>query len=135
MIGEKLNGDDNDNIVVSGVMYAQGDSARLDAAPGHGELIVNSKSSFDTYDVTQEGIVHAEIYQKDARLVPTEIPDESDVNHVNKKRKLDIQKQFKGITKAHRHSHLIAKEIAKVGEAIANHYGMPMDIEYCLPYT
>ena len=59
MIGEKLNGDNADHVVVSGVMYADSCSVRIDAAPGHGELIVNSKAPFDTYDVTQEGLVHA----------------------------------------------------------------------------
>ena len=55
MIGEKLEGDDANHIVVSGVMYADMNTVRIDAAPGHGELIVNSKAPFDTYDVTQAG--------------------------------------------------------------------------------
>ena len=112
MIGEKLNGLDKDNIVVSGVMYAHNNSARIDAAPGHGELIVNSKAAFDTYDVTQDGLVHAEIYQKDARLVPAEIPDESDPNHINKKRKLVFKDNPREVKAAPSFSPLIAKEIA-----------------------
>ena len=130
MIGEKLNGNDKDNIVVSGVMYAHSNYARIDAAPGHGELIVNSKAPFDTYDVTQEDLVHSEIYQKDSRLIPTEIPDESDVNHVNKKRKLVFRENPRQLKGAPSFSSRIAKEIAKVGEKIAIHYDMPMDIEF-----
>jgi len=39
MIGEKVNGEDENEIVISGVMYAYENEVRIDAAPGHGELL------------------------------------------------------------------------------------------------
>ena len=125
MIGEKLEGDDANHIVVSGVMYADMNTVRIDAAPGHGELIVNSKAPFDTYDVTQAGLVHAEIHQKNVRLVPSEITVDNE-----KKRKLIFKDNPKKLQASSSVAPAIAKEIAQVGRSIAAHYGMPMDIEF-----
>ncbi len=128
MIGEKLNGfDDPKQRVISGVMYAkQSGITRLDAAFGHGEIIVNSKAPFDTFEVTDDDIVHAAIHQKKSRLVPTEI--KNDNNDVE--RKLIFKENPKKLQEAPSVTPEVAAEIAHVGRHIANHYGMPMDIEW-----
>ena len=72
MIGEPLNGfKDEGRIIRSGVMYTDEGITRIQVAPGHGELIVNSKGSFDTFSVTREDMVYTEITHKSFRLVPT----------------------------------------------------------------
>jgi hypothetical protein len=129
MIGEELNGNDIEKIVVSGVMYANQHNQRLDVAPGNGELVVNSKAAFDTYEVTPEGLVHMEIYKKNERLVPVEIHDQCD-SLGTKKRKLVFIHNPPAIQNQPSISPLIAKEIAEVGTAISSHYNMPMDVEF-----
>ncbi len=128
MIGEKLNGFDNpQQRVISGVMYAKRDGiTRLDAAFGHGEIIVNSKAPFDTFEVTNDDIVHAAIHHKKARLVPTEVKDENNQTA----RKLIFKENPKKLQKISSVTPEIALEIAHVGRQIASHYNMPMDIEW-----
>lgn len=122
MVGEKLNGNDSNQIIISGVMYAKDNMTRIEVAPGHGELIVNSKAPFDTYDVTAEQIVHAEIRKKEVRLVPVE--------QRNSRRKLIFKNNSKKIQEMPSLAPAIAKEIGGIGQKIAAHYGMPMDIEF-----
>lgn len=122
MIGERINSDDPNQIVVSGVMYAKDKMTRIEAAPGHGELIVNSKAPFDTYDVTAEQIVHSEICKKQKRLIPIELQ--------NGRRKLVFKDNPKDLQANPSLPLAIAKEIANIGQAIATHYGLSMDIEF-----
>ncbi|MEY4463267.1 MAG: Pyruvate phosphate dikinase, AMP/ATP-binding domain [Pseudomonadota bacterium] len=42
----------------------------MQAAPGHGEYVVNSKGRVDNYYVSPEGILYSEVRQKDFRLQP-----------------------------------------------------------------
>lgn len=130
MIGEELNGENDNKIVVSGVMYANGAITRIDAAPGHGELIVNSKAPFDTYNVTQQGLVHAEINHKNSRLVPVEVIDLDGDENPTLKRKL-VFKENPAVLKGNPSlSPDVALAIARIGRIIAKHYDMPMDIEF-----
>lgn len=127
MIGEKVNGaDDLNQIVASGVMYAKTQGiTRLDIAPGHGEIIVNSKALFDTYEVTQNNMVHAAIHHKTARLVPAEIKDEKGFFS----RQLIFKDNPKKTQTTPTISSETAAEIARIGRKIAEHYGRDMDIE------
>jgi len=127
MIGEKLNGfDDPAKVVISGVMYAKPNGiTRLDVAPGHGEIIVNSKEHFDTIEVTPDNIVHPEIHYKATRLVPTEVKDEKGTVT----RKLIFKENPKKLRSAPSIMPGIALACAEIGRIIAEHYGMDMDIE------
>ncbi|MFI4919390.1 MAG: PEP/pyruvate-binding domain-containing protein [Legionellales bacterium] len=54
MIGEPLHGAKySHDVVRSGVMYTDDGITRIQVAPGHGELVVNSKGLFDTYSITR----------------------------------------------------------------------------------
>lgn len=123
MIGEQLNGNDDDKIVVSGVIYAKETMTRIEAALGQGELIVNSKAPFDTFDVTEDNIVHPQIYHKTLRLVPTE----DNKTHARKLVFKENPKQLRGEPSFPLN---IARAIAEVGNKVAEHYGIPMDIEF-----
>ncbi|MGX6960830.1 MAG: PEP/pyruvate-binding domain-containing protein [Rickettsia endosymbiont of Pentastiridius leporinus] len=59
-----------DGNVYSGVLYSNDGSTRIQAAPGHGEYVVNSKGRVDNYYVSSEDIVYSEIRPKDFRLKP-----------------------------------------------------------------
>lgn len=127
MIGEPINGVQNSTlnpnlIPRSGVMYTGKAGCRIQTAPGHGELIVNSKGAFDTYYVTRENVVHAQISpNKQIRLIP-------------------FQDKQKRILKSERNSRLLkespsisthtAVAIAEIGRSIEAHYGIPMDVEF-----
>lgn len=65
MIREGLDGSES---VSSGVVYTAGGSTRMQAAPGHGEYVVNSKGKVDNYYISSEGVVYSEIANKDFRL-------------------------------------------------------------------
>ncbi len=135
MVGEKLGGEaDADKIIISGVMYTNDSFIRIQVAPGHGELIVNSKSTFDTYDVTKHGVVHAAIYDKQSRLVPDEIKFEEP--NGTRKRKLILKDNPRKLQKKSSLPKDIVREIAKVGRKIRAHYKIPMDIEFVFePHT
>lgn len=129
MIGEKLNQNNRNDIVISGVMYANRDHVSLDVAPGFGELIVNSKGAFDTYEMnTATGIVHAQIHQKDERMVPVETEELNEIG--SKKRKLIFKDNPNDVKTQPSLTQIDAKAIMELGKEIADHYEMPMDIEF-----
>ncbi len=129
MIGEPMNGLQNaaqhPNLVPrSGVMYTGNAGCRIQVAPGHGELIVNSKGAFDTYFVTCENVVHAQISpNKQFRLIPFQ-------DNINKKRILKNEKNSKFLKESPALSTSVAVAIAEIGRNIEEHYGIPMDIEF-----
>ena len=111
--------------VISGVMYTSDSGARIQLAPGHGELVVNSQAPFDTFFVTREDVVHAEINRKPIRLVPSVSQDKS-----TKKTTLIRQNNPKELRDEPAISNFVALKIAKAGRLIEEHYGMPMDVEF-----
>jgi len=113
-------------LVISGVMYADEHMTKIDAAPGHGELIVNSKARFDTFHVTESGIVYPEIHHKNTRLVPAEVK----MSDGSIKRQLLFTDNPKTLQSQPSLPTKIAKEIADIGQQIKSHYGMSMDIEF-----
>ncbi len=66
---QKMIRETKNNAVISGVIYSDNGSTRIQAAPGHGELIVNSKGNFDNYYITTENMIYADLRTKDKRLV------------------------------------------------------------------
>lgn len=126
MIGEPLLGEKNSNAVIrSGVMYTGEAGTRIQLAPGHGELIVNSKAPFDTFFVSREQVVYAEIYRKTHRLVPVEVKKGNKTE-----RKLELHNNPTELQNSPAVSTQVAQAIAKVGHLIEQHYGMPMDVEF-----
>lgn len=108
-------------IVCSGVMYANEGKITIQIAPGHGELIVNSKAPFDTFFVSRGDVVYPTIYQKKYRLAPTE---------ENHERKLTLIENQIEIQNSPSISSTKALEIAKLGREIEEYYNMAMDIEF-----
>lgn len=128
MIGEPLKGNlEPKNVIKSGVMYSSETDTRIQLAPGHGELIVNSKGPFDTFFVTRENVVHAIIEPKPMRLVPNEIVDHSTGK---KKRALLETVNPKYLQNMPSISTEIAFKLGKAAKAIEKYYGKPMDIEF-----
>lgn len=129
MIGEPLNGaKKSEDIVTSGVMYTGKYGLRMQVAPGHGELVVNSKAPFDSIYVTEEDVVHIERANKEIRYVPEETKELDKVG--NPKRKLVARKNPRELAQAPALTDEVAQQIAEVGRIIQEHYQMPMDVEF-----
>jgi Pyruvate phosphate dikinase, AMP/ATP-binding domain len=67
---QKMVGSSKEAAVMSGVVYSGNGSSRIQAAPGHGELVVNSKGAVDNYYISNQDIVYAEVRPKEFRLSP-----------------------------------------------------------------
>lgn len=118
MIGEPKNGVHySHDVVRSGVMYTGEGITRIQAAPGHGELVVNSKAAFDTFDVTRENVVYPEIARKTHRLVPTE-------------HGLDFIQNPKALQDSASLPQSVVLRLAELGRKIEQHYGTSMDVEF-----
>lgn len=70
LIQTMVTGENHNALAVSGVIYTNSGHVSIQSAPGHGELIVNSKGNFDNYYITPQGKVYAEIRHKHFRLTP-----------------------------------------------------------------
>lgn len=114
MVGERQ---ESNQVPRSGVMYTGEGLTRIQVAPGHGELVVDSKAPCDTFHITRAKRVYAEITNKSYRLAPTE-------------QGLDWKKNNKALQTSASISSKTALEIAKIGQDIEKHYGMPMDVEF-----
>ena len=113
--------------VTSGVIYAYKDgSVSVQAAPGHGELIVNSKGAFDSFYVTPTNAVHAEIQVKNFRMkalvgeVGEVMPIKMIVNE-DWRDKYNPSIDYKYIS-----------SLAEAGRKISKAYDKPMDIEFVI---
>ncbi len=107
-------------LICSGVMYTNEGKITIQVAPGHGELIVNSKAPFDTFFLSRDDYVYPTIYKKVYRLAPT--PDEHE-------RKLSFVKNTKELQNSPAIPNEKVLEIGAIGRLIETHYGMPMDVE------
>jgi len=126
LVGEGLStGTDHgkDEQVVSGVMYNNEGSTRMQYSYGHGEYVVNSKGPVDNTYVSQQGVVYSETHLKHSRLVPKINPE----SH-----KIKLETVGNSVSNAYssaipaavlRDMHEVACEIEKL-------YGMRMDIEF-----
>lgn len=117
MIGEPRYGYKTSCAVTrSGVMYTGQENTRIQIAPGHGELVVNSKGLFDTFSVTGDNVVYSEVARKPYRLVPM-------AKGLGMKKNSQMLQDRASISQA------VALRITQIGRDIEQHYGMPMDVE------
>lgn len=139
MIGERLQekptnkqsrggADDSEDIVRSGVIYTSTGGIKIDVAPGHGELIVNSKGAFDSYYLGRENVPHEQRFDKPYRLVPIETDEIDKLGR--KKRKLQLVKNPEKIRKEPSLPTWVAQRIALISRKIQEHYGREMDLEF-----
>lgn len=109
-------------MVYSGVIYTGDNTSMIDAAPGHCELIVNSKGNFDNFYVTANKTVYSEIQAKDTRAA-LEIESGKKVFITYKKNEPDTILEFSLEPSD-------AQYIHDVAQFIEEKYGIPMDIEF-----
>ncbi|MFC3909898.1 PEP/pyruvate-binding domain-containing protein [Legionella dresdenensis] len=119
MIGSESDITD-DKIVKSGVAYSNNSGTFIQIAPGHGELIVNSKGAVDSYWYTKNHVVIADIVNKPVRMVP-----QTDGNAG-----LKTIPNSHSLAKAPSIPPAVVERLAKCADKINRHYGMPMDIEF-----
>tara|TARA_R110002110_G_scaffold404606_1_gene623119 strand:- start:143027 stop:147121 length:4095 start_codon:yes stop_codon:yes gene_type:complete len=124
MIGEPLEAKIEDG-VISGVLYTSEYGSKIQMAPGHGELIVNSKAPFDSFYVTREAVVHSQIAIKPQRLVSKETQSGSGV-----KRSLEMVNNDKDTSHTASVSEDVVRRIAAIGNMIEREYDQPMDVEF-----
>lgn len=103
--------------VRSGVMYSNSRGTQIQMAPGHGELVVNSRAPFDSYFVSSERMVYADIQEKKYRIIPVAGG-------------LDIVRNPKELAYRPSASESVIRRLAQVGQLIETHYGAPRDIEF-----
>ncbi len=123
LIQELVGETSKDNLPpVSGIIYTDSKNVRVQAAYGHGELVVNSKGNFDNFFVTNEDVVHQYIGDKKVRIVPV-------VNQAERKMELE---EIENSELAHNPS--LSEEqsirLAKFSKFVQSKYGMRMDIEF-----
>lgn len=125
LVGEGLNGEKGTpSIPISGVIYTDGRGGiRVQAAPGHGELVVNSKGHFDNYYIKEDGSIYTAVGNKKVRLVPT-------LNEETGKISLEEQENDFEQQTSKSLSDSVLIRIKKAVEKIEIHYGMRMDIEF-----
>jgi Pyruvate phosphate dikinase, AMP/ATP-binding domain len=109
--------------LVSGVIYSDFGNIHIQAAPGHGELVVNSLGYTDNYYVSRENTVFMLVREKKFRLV-SEL--NQDTNTIELKRK--DNPFYLAITACIPEK--IAIKISQAARRIENTYGMRMDIEF-----
>jgi hypothetical protein len=123
LVQAMISGKNERNPSISGVIYTDNGHTRIQSAPGHGELIVNSKGNFDNYYITPAGKVYAEIRDKHIRL--TSKMNES----AGKMEQVEQDNDFIQAT-----SPSLDEETATYLHDLANfieqQYGMRMDIEF-----
>lgn len=118
MISEK-----NEAMVYSGVIYTgENGTVRIQAAPGHGELIVNSKGNFDDYYISKQGMIYSEISRSKLFRIKSEF----------EKGRL-LLKELYNDSQLQQSSSLQSEAlvlIRKVALFIESAYSMKMDIEF-----
>ncbi len=118
MVGEKEN-----SLVYSGVAFTCDGATRMQVAPGHGELVVNSRGNTDSFYVDSENMIYSATAQKDQRM-------KAEFNESTGKMELD----FVDNTPEERYASSLDEEAAlAVHEMVMNieqEYGMRMDVEF-----
>jgi phosphohistidine swiveling domain-containing protein len=121
LVGEGFSNENGQ--VYSGVIYSGNSNSKIQIAPGHGELIVNSKGNFDDLYVTSQNIVYAEVQNKDFRLKPKYDKETNKLTLVEEDNEVDIALSPSV-------SESVAQEMHKIAQYIEKIYGMRMDIEF-----
>lgn len=122
MIGQPSKTNDP-HIVYSGVIYSGNDCSRIQVAPGHGELVVNSKGNVDDYYVTPQNMIYSEIRAKHFRLVP-QMDEEQNKMAL---KALDNEGDVKNKPSL---DDSVAFYLHGLTQFIEKKYGMKMDIEF-----
>lgn len=120
MIGEGLS---SDIPPVSGVVYTDGGHIRIQSAPGHGELVVNSKGNFDSYYIDPANNVFAEVREKRFRMVPSHDGEAGKMSLQDRSNPFEIA-TAPSLTKG------VAERMADIARFAESKYGMRMDIEF-----
>lgn len=108
---------------VSGVIYTDtSGNIRIQAAYGHGELVVNSKGNFDNIFVTKENVVHQYLGDKKIRLVPR-------FNLENKQISLE-EVNNSDFSRGASLDEEVSMNLAKFANFVQSKYGMRMDLEF-----
>jgi hypothetical protein len=108
--------------VYSGVMYVNQDGkVTIQEAPGHGELVVNSKGPINSYFILGEGTVHQQVNEKPFRMV-------SYINEAGKA-ELIVQKNTNEIKNSSLPKEVVER-LGKMGKEIQAFYGDDRDIEF-----
>lgn len=124
MIGEVIVADKITSAkkVYSGVMYVNQDGkVTIQEAPGHGELVVNSKGPINSYFILGEGTVHQQVNEKPFRMV-------SYINEAGKA-ELIVKKNTNEIKNASLPKEVVER-LGKMGKEIQAFYGDDRDIEF-----
>jgi hypothetical protein len=108
---------------ISGAIYTDHGHVRIQAAPGHGELIVNSKGNFDNYYVDPTNTVYLEAREKRVRMVP-------EYDSATKKMSLSMADNPKDLASSHSLNELVARRVANFANYVEKTYGMRMDLEF-----
>jgi hypothetical protein len=108
---------------VSGVIYTDFGNIHIQAAHGHGELVVNSLGFSDDYYVSRENIVYTVVREKKFRLAAEFNKNTNSLEFRRKENHIAL-----AITASIPEK--IAIKIANSARIIENDYGMRMDIEF-----
>lgn len=120
---QKLIAEDDEPTMFSGVAYSSEGCSRVQAAPGHGELIVNSLGRFDNYYITRDERVITELMQKTYRY-------KASINAETQKLSLQEIKNNKSLRDASSLSDEVVRCIHLFCMELETLYGMRMDIEF-----
>lgn len=112
-----------DSTVCSGVIYSGAGCTRLQVAPGHGELVVNSKGNCDSFYVTGDNIVYAEPMIKEYKIAPV-------LNPLTNKVELKKLQNSKLLQTQVSIEHKTVLELHAITQFIERQYGFRVDIEF-----
>ena len=123
LIQSMVGGTNGQNQPTSGVIFTDNEHVRIQASPGHGELIVNSKGNFDNYYITPQGKTYAEIRDKHIRLTPKMNAATGKMEQVEEDNDFSLATNSSINEETAGYLHNLAKFIEQK-------YGMRMDIEF-----
>ena len=107
----------------SGVAFSDQGYTRINAAPGHGELVVNSKGNTDSYYITNKNKVYAEIRVKEERL-------ESHLDSNTGKSELRRTPNSEALKYSSSLPEAVIVAIHRYAQSLEQLYHMRMDIEF-----
>lgn len=107
--------------VYSGVMYTSERGTHIQVAPGHGELVVNSKGLVDSYFVTRNTVIHSQIYEKDIRI---------ELGEGTNNGELVVVQNSQGLREQPSLSPEVVKRLVEMGKQVSAFYGAARDIEF-----
>lgn len=113
----------NNSKFVSGVIFTDNGRIRIQAAPGHGKLVVDGLGNVDSFYVTKDDLIYSEIREKKNKIVPSYNAETHKIILSERENNFET-KISPSLDEA------VIKRMAIVGRDIANEYNMQMDIEF-----